>query len=183
MVPGSNGAGGASGSPSDDESKRGDDNELLEVGHIARPHGLAGEVVVALVTNREERLDPGTVLTCRPAGGRPQRLLEVRSSRPFSGRFLVVFEGVHSREAADELRGAKLLARPVHDPDAMFVHDLVGREVVEADGTPRGVVLAVEANPASDLLVLESGALVPLRFVVARAEGRIIVDTPAGLFE
>jgi len=39
----------------------GDGNErpLLEVGRIARPHGLAGEVVVALTTNRTERLAPG----------------------------------------------------------------------------------------------------------------------------
>jgi 16S rRNA processing protein RimM len=156
---------------------------LLEIGHIARPHGLLGEVVVALVTNRDERLDPGTVLTCRPAGGRRERLLAVRSSRPFTGRFLVVFEGVHSREAADELRGAQLLGPAIDDPDALFVHDLVGREVVEVDGTSHGEVLAVQANPASDLLVLEDGSLVPLRFVVGREEGRIVVEVPAGLFE
>ena len=40
-----------------------------------------------------------------------------------------------------------------------------------------GVVEAVEANPASDLLVLDGGRLVPLRFVVEHTRGaRIIVD-------
>jgi 16S rRNA processing protein RimM len=161
---------------------------LLEVGRVARPHGLLGEVVVSLVTNRTERLSPGSELTCRPADaqGKPAlstRLLKVRSSRAFQGRHLVIFEGVHTREAADELREAVLLAPAVADPQALFVHDLVGCQVVEVDGTARGEVVAVQANPASDLLVMEDGNLVPLRFVVGRQEGRLVVEVPAGLFD
>jgi 16S rRNA processing protein RimM len=166
---------------------------LLEIGRVARPHGLLGEVVVALVTNRTERLAAGNELQCR-LPGRPQtfpgkgpggeeRVLEVRSSRPFQGRYLVQFEGVHSREAADELRDGLLYAPAVDDPEALFVHDLVGREVVEVDGTRRGTVVAVQANPASDLLVLEDGSLVPLTFVVGREEDHLLVDAPAGLFD
>ncbi len=193
MVPGSGGDG--------------KDRPLLEVGRITRPHGLAGEVVVALVTNRTERLAPGAELTCYPAAAPPTpgppdashphrnadasgspteasvRKLEVRSSRPFQGRYLVEFEGVHSREAADGLRGALLVAAAVEDPEALFVHELVGSEVVEVDGTQHGIVVAVQANPASDLLVMEDGNLVPLRFVVGREDRRLVVDVPAGLFE
>jgi 16S rRNA processing protein RimM len=44
-------------------------------------------------------------------------------------------------------------------------------------------VVAVQANPASDLLVMEDGNLVPLRFVLGREEGRLVVDVPAGLFD
>ena len=48
----------------------------------------------------------------------------------------------------------------------------------------RQVVVGVEANPASDLLVLDSGALVPLTFVTTvEANVRIEVDVPEGLFE
>ncbi len=109
-------------------------------------------------------------------------MLQVRRSRAFQGRHLVEFEGVHTREAADDLRGAVLLAPAVEDPEALFVHDLVGSEVVEVDGTHHGTVVAVQANPASDLLVLADGSLVPLRFVVGREAGRIVVDVPTGLF-
>ena len=173
---------------------------LLEVGRVDRPHGLLGEVVVSLITNRTERIAPGAELTWRaapspPGSGRPggsqpepgklpgSRFLAVRRSRPFRERYLVEFEGVYTREAAEELRGGMLLAAPVEDPDALFVHDLVGMQVVELDGTPHGTVLAVQANPASDLLVLDDGTLVPLRFVVSRRDGRLEVDVPAGLFE
>lgn len=76
-----------------------------------------------------------------------------------------------------------MLAEPIEDPDALFVHDLIGAEVVEVSGRSHGHVASVEANPASDLLVLESGALVPLVFVVGRELGRLVVDPPAGLLE
>ena len=151
---------------------------LLEVGRVVRPHGLSGEVVVDLISNRPERLERGSVLSLGTGES-----LTVSAARPFQHRFLVVFEGVTTREQADSLRAAVLLAAPIEDPDALFVHDLIGCEVVEASGTSRGRVAAVQENPASDLLVGEDGWLVPLRFVVARETGRLVVEVPPGLFE
>ena len=47
-----------------------------------------------------------------------------------------------------------------------------------------GTVVSVEANPASDLLVLDGGALIPLRFVVGNEPGvRVTVDVPDGLLD
>jgi 16S rRNA processing protein RimM len=43
--------------------------------------------------------------------------------------------------------------------------------------------VSVEANPAHDLLVLESGALVPMVFVVEQSEGRVVIDPPEGLLD
>ena len=145
--------------------------EVLEVGRVVKPHGLAGEVIVELITNRTERMTPGTVL-----GG-----LEVVSAKPHHRRWIVKFEGVASREAADALRGRVLTAEPIEDDDALWVHDLVGSEVVDVSGRSHGRVTAVEANPASDLLVLESGGLVPLTFVVEHEPGRVVIDPPEGL--
>jgi 16S rRNA processing protein RimM len=160
-------------------------DELLEVGHVVKAHGLRGEVVVRLVTNRLDRLAAGQRLAVRRAGGptAPDAELVVTSSRPFQHRHLVWFDGISTREDADALRGAALLAPPVHDPDALFVHELIGSEVVEVTGASHGIVFAVEANPASDLLVGEAGWLVPLRFVVERRGRQLVVDVPEGLFE
>lgn len=156
--------------------------DLLEVGRVDRPHGIKGEVVVSLVTNRTERLNPGAELQTADTS------LVVRRARPFEGRWLVAFEGYGDRDAAEGLRGALLLAAPLDDPTELWVHRLIGAEVVCDAGVARGRVTAVQANPASDLLVLDSGALVPLTFVAA-VEGsggeavRIAVEAPAGLFE
>ena len=165
---------------------------LLEVGHVVRAHGLRGEVVVHLSTNVEHRLRAGAVLHAE--GG---RTLEVLRSSPHGTRWIVAFAGVGDRTAAERLRGTVLLAEPMEgDPDGgdgggdgredggiLWVHRLIGATVVDPAGEALGTVTAVEANPASDLLVLDGGALVPLRFVVSTEPGRIVVDPPPGLLE
>jgi 16S rRNA processing protein RimM len=155
----------------------GPDRPLLEVGHVAKAHGIRGEVVVDLITDVAERVDAGAHLSTNRGE------LVVASSRPFGHRWLVNFEGVTDRDTAEGLAGLVLRAPAIEDPAALWVHDLVGCEVVEQDGRGRGRVEAVQANPASDLLVLEGGALVPVIFIVESAPGRVVIDPPAGLFE
>jgi len=153
---------------------------LLEVGRIDKPHGVRGDVVVTLTTTETSRVDPGTRLFT------DDRELVVVASRPHQHRWIVTFDGVIGREGAEAVSGSVLRAEPLSgdDPDALWVHELIGSMVVERDGIERGLVTAVQDNPASDLLVLESGALIPLRFVDGRDDdGRLIVDVPAGLFE
>jgi 16S rRNA processing protein RimM len=142
-----------------------------------RPHGLRGAVVVELVTNRQERLAPGSRLHCGA------RVLEVLSSVARRGRWLVSFSGVEDREEAEALRGQVLYAPPLADPEALWVHELVGCQVSDREGRELGRVVAVEANPAADLLVLEGERLVPLSFLVERAPGRLVVEPPPGLLE
>ena len=152
--------------------------DRLEVGRIHKPHGLKGELVVSLLTNHTERLDPGTRLW---ADDEP---LEVVRSAPHQHRYLVAFAGIAHRDQADALRGRLLYAEPLDDPDEVWVHELIGAEVRDRDGTSHGTVEVVEANPASDLLVLESGVMVPLNFVVDRSEpGVLVVDAPPGLLD
>lgn len=134
-------------------------------------------MIVRLTTDRTERLDPGVVLESTRG---PLRVL---GSRPHQRDWIVAFEGIPDRNAAETFRGLALRAAPLDDPEALWVHELVGCRVVEVDGTERGTVTAVEANPASDLLVLDDGHLVPLRFVVGHDDGRVTIDPPAGLFE
>jgi 16S rRNA processing protein RimM len=150
---------------------------VLEVGRIAKPHGIRGDVIVELITNRAERVAPGAVLHA------PDRLLTVAASRPHQGRWIVTFEGIPDRNAAESLRDTVLSAEPLDDPDELWVHELVGAAVVGVDGEAYGTVESVEANPASDLLVLDGGGLVPLTFVVEQGDGRVVVDIPEGLLD
>ena len=153
------------------------DGTLLEVGRVDRPHGIRGEVAVSLVTNRLERLDPGSVLQSDDGP------LVVISSRPHGNRHLVRFEDVVTRDQAEQLKGLVLKATPIVDPDELWVHELIGLTVVDQDDIDRGVITGVIDNPASDLLELDDGSLVPARFVVGRTpSGAVEVDAPPGLF-
>jgi 16S rRNA processing protein RimM len=152
----------------------------LEVGRIIKSHGLKGHVIVDLWTDRTERLTPGAQLLSERGP------LTVTSAAAHQDRFLVRFEEITTREQSDSWRGVVLSAPrlDVDDEDVIWIDDLFGAEVVDAQGVVRGRVVDVEANPASDLLVLDSGALVPLTFVTSvEAHSRIEVDVPDGLFE
>jgi 16S rRNA processing protein RimM len=150
----------------------------LEIGHIRRAHGLRGEVFVQLLSDNPARVQPGTRV--RTA----DRELTVESARVASnGRRVVKFAEIPDRTAAERFANVALYAPPIDDPDALWAHELIGAEVVEVDGTARGRCVSVVANPASDILELESGALVPTVFVVSNQDGVITVDVPDGLFD
>lgn len=150
---------------------------LLEVGFVARAHGVRGEVVVDLLTDRTERLDPGSILVS------DSQDLVVAAARRHHHRWIVSFEGVTDRSGAEALAGAVLRAEPLSDPDALWVHELIGALVRDQHGVDRGRVVAVEANPAHDLLVLDTGALVPVVFVTDSRSDLVTVHVPDGLFD
>ena len=166
--------------------------DRLEIGTIVKAHGIRGEVVVEAVSNRPERFAAGSVLW---AGERamPVRRASVQggpdpAGRVSRSRWIVSFEGIDDRTTAERLRGTVLTGDPLEsagedEGDELWVHRLVGSEMLDPAGKVLGRVVAVEANPASDLLVLESGALVPMVFVVEAADGRVVVDPPAGLLD
>jgi 16S rRNA processing protein RimM len=149
----------------------------LEVGRVKKAHGVRGEVVVALLTDRVERLAPGSVLFT------DQRALRVEASRPHQKHHIVSFEGVLSREDADALHGAVLSAEPLDDESELWVHELIGSAVVNLAGDRIGTIESVQANPASDLLVLDTGALIPVVFVLSHDDGAVLVDLPEGLLD
>jgi 16S rRNA processing protein RimM len=158
------------------------DESLLEVGRVIRPHGLGGQVIVELWSNRGERIAPGARLV---GPGGTLEIARSSSTGSVAGRprWLVSFKGVESREAAEDLRGSLLRAVPIEEPGALWVHELIGSQVYDQDGSVIGAVAFVEANPASDLLILDSGQLIPLTFVTAQAAGRLTVNLPPGLLD
>ncbi|MGA0878940.1 MAG: ribosome maturation factor RimM [Ilumatobacteraceae bacterium] len=157
----------------------------LEVGRFGRPHGVRGQIHLRLSSDRVERVRPGARLWSG-------RWLEILSSAPTPGRdpgrFVVGIVGIDDRGGAEALVNRTVWAEPIEDDDAVWVHQVIGSQVIGVDGTAHGRCVAVVANPANDLLELASGALVPVVFIVGVDSddlgGFIVtVDPPAGLFE
>jgi 16S rRNA processing protein RimM len=151
----------------------------LELGRIGRAHGLRGELHIVPITNVAGRFAPGAELW---VGDDPYI---VASSRPHQGRFIVRLEGVDDRNAAERLRGSTVFGEPFDEaPEGeVFVHELIDAVMYDDDGAELGRIVAVEANPAHDQLVLDNGKLVPIVFVVRQEPGRVVVDVPEGLLE
>ena len=151
---------------------------LLEVGRIGKAHGLKGEVVIDFVTDRvDERTAIGAELTSG------ERRFVVASARPHQQKWLVRFEGVADRNAAEALRGLVLQAEALEDPDVVFVHEVIGKRLVDQHGNDHGPVVSVIENPASDLMELEDGRLVPLAFYQHNDDRVVTVSVPPGLLD
>ena len=153
------------------------DGHLLEIGRIGKAHGLKGEVTVAMTSDRPERTRVGAqwLLDSGP--------VSVTAIRPFQQRWIASLDGVTTREAAEALTGQVIRAQAIDDPDALWVHELVGATVTTPDGRSWGEVVAVLDNPADDLLELDDGTLIPAGFVTD-ASGLprvVVVDPPPGL--
>lgn len=121
------------------------------------------------------------------------RFLEVRSSRPYRDRGLIVaFAGVEDRDMAEGLRGLVLTreaaGRRSPAEGEFWASSLVGLEAVAPNGTVLGRVAEVVAGGLQDRLVVEtpSGEEVQVPFVEQMVgdpeDGRIVIDAPEGLF-
>ena len=167
--------------------------EELLVGFVRRPHGLAGEVSVEILTDFPERFAAGAVIAWRR--GEESRELRVASARPHGRRLLVAFEGVGDADAARALQDGELsipAGQATPPPEGFFYsHEIAGWTVVDGAGRRLGVAARLERSPASPLLAVsrEDGteALVPfVEDIVVRVDREartIVLDPPDGLME
>jgi 16S rRNA processing protein RimM len=109
---------------------------LVEIGVVGRPHGVRGELRVYLHNPESGCLTDRKCLLLGVEGETTEYTLD--GVRRGSGQYyLVLFRGVKSRQAADQLKGSKLyVARaslPEVGPDEFYVIDLVGLEALDGD--------------------------------------------------
>jgi len=162
--------------------------ETVEVGRVLRPHGIRGEVVVEPYSELPERFEPGSELWL--AG----RSVAVATARPHRGGFLIRFEGVADRDAAETLRGGILEiprnAVPEAPEETWYYFELEGCRCHDRRDGDLGVVADVVEDGGGVLLDVRDGErrlLVPfVREYVRRVDRearRIELDLPEGLVE
>jgi 16S rRNA processing protein RimM len=131
------------------------DSSLILLGHISTAQGIRGEVVVKSHTE-----DPADIAAYGPltdiTGAESYELTVVRVAKK---GVIARVKGVSDRNAAEALRGTELyIARdrlPEPDDDEHYHADLVGLEVVTAEGTIVGEVVSIQNFGAGDLIEIQ----------------------------
>jgi len=127
---------------------------LVPVGRVGRPHGVDGSFFVDGASEVPERFALGATLL---VDGEPAEVMV--SKRGAGGRVVIKLDRAVSRGATLAVRLEDL---PEPEEDAYYVFQLVGLAVEEEGGRALGTVAEVENTPANDVLVLDSGLLLPL---------------------
>ncbi|HEX4745780.1 MAG TPA: PRC-barrel domain-containing protein [Gaiellaceae bacterium] len=128
--------------------------ELVDIGRVGRPHGVDGAFVVEQASDDERRFEVGAEIV---VDGTPTRVTVSR--RVGGGRRAIKLDRPVARGAVLHVPRAQLSALP---DDTFYVADLVGLDVVDADGSKVGRVRDVVPGPANDALELDTGLLLPL---------------------
>ena len=159
----------------------------IEIGGVARAHGIKGEVVI--VTHDPDSATLGDVETIFVGGVE----MTITNARATHRGWLVALSGIVTRNDAETLQG-----KPVEverdlldlDEDDVLLADLIGCTVRRPDGSTWGTVAHVDTNDFQDLLVIHDGdveRMLPLvdEFVtqIDLDERVIHIDPPEGLPE
>ena len=167
---------------------------MIALGVIRKPHGIRGEASVEPWTNDAQRFEELKRVTLVSPDETSQRDATIAFVRLHGGRVLVAFDGIESPEAVRELANWTIEipdeeARKLDDGE-YFLHDLVGMQMVDADGTPRGEVIdAYEGGGGVLLKVRHGGGEFEVPFAAEICTSidvgakRMIVDIPEGLDE
>lgn len=176
------------------KKRRATTDSLVEVGRVARSHGVEGKIRVRTYSG-----DPSALLHVRTVrfskegsvGAKRVCDFEVRAARPQGGFAVFSLGGIDSRESAREWSGASVsVFREELPPPAegeYYWVDLVGCDAVDAAGKRVGEIAAVEGGAAHDWLVIrrEDGeSLLPMVSAFIREVDvpgrRIVVAPPEG---
>ncbi|HVV87107.1 MAG TPA: ribosome maturation factor RimM [Kofleriaceae bacterium] len=164
----------------------GDDDDSapprIEVGYVARAHGVRGEVLAVPLVGGSTTLGDVEAVWI---GGRRHG---VERARPVPDGYLLVLAGVGDRDVAAALRGQSIEVERGDldlDEDDVLLADLVGCKVVTADGVAWGEVAAIELGPQDRLVIHDVDARIERLLPVVDAfladidlEAGVITITP-----
>ena len=171
--------------------------ELIIVGRVRKAHGVRGDLVVEPITDEPDAVfAPGRRVFAGTAAGDPAkdgRELHVLTSSPFKGGFIVRFQEIEDRTAAELWRGRYFLVpagelAPLAE-DQVYVHELPGMRVELENGELIGTVVDTYDLPQGLTLDVQRDAgtvLIPYDRVVTNLdrEARVLtIDPPLGLLD
>lgn len=130
------------------------------IGIIGKPHGVKGEMIVALLTDYPNTIKKGTVLFFDEECTRRAEVENIKwPGSKKNARFLIIkFKGIDNKKHAEDLKNTNVFRDmrngPVLRENQYWTDDIIGCGVYTEDGIFIGTVKDAEKFEANDNLVV-----------------------------
>ena len=166
-------------------------NDLVTIGEIGRPHGLAGEVKVKPIVDSSDRFSKLKHVIVEAADGRREQFT-IRRVRNQKAGYIISFHEITSiDQAASWARAEVKIPQDALEslPDGRYYHfDLMGMEVFTESGACIGTIEDIFATGSNDVFVVkqqETEHLIPGTEEIVRhvdvAQKRMVIRPIEGL--
>jgi 16S rRNA processing protein RimM len=129
---------------------------FLVAGRLRRPHGIAGEIVLEILSDFPERFKVGRQIFV----GEDHSLHTISEIRVVPEGLLVHLEGIATREQAFDLRNQLVYVRlrdlPPLPAGTYYHHQLIGLSVIDEAGQTIGLLTEILETGANDVYVVTS---------------------------
>jgi 16S rRNA processing protein RimM len=129
---------------------------FLVVGKLRRPHGVHGEMLMHVLSDFPERIQPGVVLYL----GSERHPIVLRSVRQHAHGLLVALEGWETPEELAEFRNQFVYVhaedRPPLPEGEYYHHQIIGLRVIDEHQRLLGKIDKILENAANDVYVVRS---------------------------
>ncbi len=166
--------------------------KLITVGEVLNTQGHKGEVKVRPLTDFPERFTPNAVLLLEKNG--QYRPLTVEKARSHKNLLVIKFKEIPDMNSAEEIKGT--LLKITRDQlaelpgDSYFIFEIIGMEVVTAEGQLLGRVKDVMQTGSNDVYIVTGQTkdyLIPaLKKIITQIDKenqRMVIEPLEGLLD
>jgi 16S rRNA processing protein RimM len=162
---------------------------FLVIGKLHRSHGVQGKILMEIITDFPERINPGIQVYV----GEAHKPLTVNSRRSYREGLIIGFNGYDNPEVVSELSNSWVYVRADDRPELpegkYYHHQIIGLLMKTIQGEALGAIVDILATGANDIYVVHPNSggeiLIPAIPSVIREvslqKGEIIVELIPGL--
>jgi len=134
---------------------------FIPIGKIVNAHGVEGAIKVYSYAESLSVFNPGNMILVKNLGDSSEKCYKVKWSAPHSRFVLLMFEGIDSRNLADNLKGCDLFIEkavlPELEENTYYWEDIIGLSVYTADDIFLGRVESIIQTGSNDVYVVKNG--------------------------
>lgn len=166
--------------------------EYIEIGYTQKAHGVKGEIKIFIEEEFIDELEHLEVLFLNVRGNVLPYFIEEKRG---TGNYIIKFEDVNDKEAAERIKAAAILAKPSDlkywepfEEQELFYNHCIGYQMIDINDGDLGIIKEMLEYPQQELAIIEINGkevLFPMNEQTVKGvdndNKKVTVEMPEGL--